>query len=45
MLGAAGFSDEEIMAVGRWSSRAFECYVKLARTKRRAIARTIAGLD
>jgi hypothetical protein len=45
MLGAAGFSDEEIMAVGRWSSRAFECYVKLARTKRRAMARTIAGLD
>jgi hypothetical protein len=44
MLGAAGFSDAEIMAVGRWSSRAFECYVKLQRTKRRAMARVIAGL-
>jgi hypothetical protein len=44
ILGAAGFADEDIMAVGRWSSRAFECYIKLARTKRRAIAKVIAGL-
>jgi hypothetical protein len=44
MLGAAGFSDSDIMAVGRWSSRAFECYLKLARTKRKQMARAIAGL-
>jgi hypothetical protein len=44
MLGSAGFSDEEIMAVGRWSSRAFECYTKLPRTRRRAMAKVIAGL-
>jgi len=43
MLGAAGFADKDIMAKGRWSSRAFECYVKLARTKRRAMAKVIAG--
>jgi hypothetical protein len=34
MLGQAGFEDQEIMSTGRWSSRVFERYVKLARTRR-----------
>ena len=37
MLGQAGFEDQEIMASGRWSSRVFERYLKLARTKRQQI--------
>jgi hypothetical protein len=38
LLGALGHSSEEIKKVGRWSSRAFECYTKLPRTSRAAIA-------
>ena len=34
ILGTKGFSDEEIKLVGRWSSRAFTVYTKLARTQR-----------
>ena len=44
LLGAAGYSDAEIQAVGRWSSRAFECYTKLPRVKRREMARRIGKL-
>ena len=42
MLGQIGFTDEEIQAMGRWSSRAFEDYMKLPRTKRAAMARKLA---
>jgi hypothetical protein len=38
MMGSLGFEDEEIKALGRWSSRAFEGYLKLPRAKRRAVA-------
>lgn len=41
MLGQAGFEDQEIMASGRWSSRVFERYIKLARTKRRIVQEKI----
>ncbi len=34
MLGQLGFEDQDIMATGRWSSRVFERYMKLTRTKR-----------
>ena len=34
LLGEAGFGDEDIMALGRWSSSAFLRYVKLGRLKR-----------
>jgi hypothetical protein len=44
MLGQAGFEDQEIMATGRWSSRVFERYIKLARTKRAATQRKISSL-
>ena len=43
LLGQIGFSDEEIQAMGRWSSRAFESYLKLPRTKRAAMARKLAS--
>ena len=33
-MGLAGFSDEQIMAAGRWSSDAFRAYCKLPRSKR-----------
>jgi hypothetical protein len=38
-LGSVGVQDEEVKALGRWSSRAFEEYLRLPRTKRRAVAR------
>jgi hypothetical protein len=41
MLGSLGYDDEDIQAVGRWSSRAFEEYLRLPRTKRMAMAKKI----
>ena len=43
-LGALGLSDEDIKAVGRWSSRVFEQYIRLPRTKRMAAAEKVAKL-
>ena len=39
MMGVLGFSDEEVKAVGRWSSRSFLDYMKLPRSRRIEIAR------
>ena len=39
MLGSLGYDDDDVKAVGRWSSRAFEEYLMLPRTKRIAIAK------
>jgi hypothetical protein len=44
MLGQVGFEDQEIMATGRWSSRVFERYLKLARTKRQLAHKSISRL-
>ena len=41
MMAAIGYSDEEIKAVGRWSSRAFMEYIKLPRTQRAEIAKRL----
>ncbi len=41
MLGSLGFDDEDVQAVGRWSSRAFEEYLMLPRTKRIAVAKKL----
>jgi hypothetical protein len=41
MLGTLGYDDEDIQEVGRWSSRAFEEYLMLPRTKRMAVAKKI----
>ena len=45
VLGALGFNDHDIKLVGRWSSRAFQTYLKLPRTKRLAMATAIGGLQ
>ena len=42
MLASLGFSDDDIKALGRWSSRAFEEYIRLPRTKRAAMAKEVA---
>ena len=44
VLGSLGFDDHDIKQVGRWSSRAFQTYLKLPRTKRLAMATAIGGL-
>ena len=44
MLGLLGYEDEQIQAMGRWSSRSFEDYIKLSRTKRAKMAREMASL-
>ena len=44
-LAKLGFDDDGIKAAGRWSSRAFENYIKLARTKRAAMGRTISKIS
>ena len=36
-----GYSDDQIMRIGRWNSSAFLCYVKLDRVKRMQISREI----
>ena len=43
-LGSLGYDDNDIQLAGRWSSRAFESYLKLPRTKRIRIAREIGNL-
>ena len=44
MLGSLGYSDEEVQASGRWSSRAFEAYMKLKRTKRSRLGKQIRNI-
>ena len=44
LMGELGFSDSDIMAIGRWSSRSFEAYLKLPRTKRVEMARKLGKL-
>jgi hypothetical protein len=44
MLANLGLPDEELQAAGRWSSRAFEIYMRLKRTKRTAVATKIQQL-
>jgi hypothetical protein len=42
-LGMVGAEDSEVKALGRWSSRAFETYMRLPRTSRRGAARRLGG--
>ena len=39
MMAALGYADEEIKSLGKWSSSAFENYIRLPRNKRRAVAK------
>ena len=43
LMAKNGYSDSEIMRIGRWHSAAFLCYVKLDRVKRMKISREIQG--
>lgn len=45
LMGELGFADSDIMSIGRWSSRAFEDYLKLPRTKRLEMAKKIGALQ
>ena len=42
MLGQLGFSDQEIQAIGRWSSSAFELYIRSPRNVRAKTAMKMA---
>ena len=44
ILATMGFPDKDIKAAGRWSSRAFELYCKLPRTKRNAMSKALGTL-
>jgi hypothetical protein len=44
LLGQLGHADEDIKSIGRWSSRAFEHYLKLPRTTRAQIAQKLGKL-
>jgi len=41
MLANAGLPDDELQAMGRWSSRAFEVYLKLKRTKQMTVGKKV----
>ena len=41
MMASLGYSDKDVKAVGRWSSRAVDLYIKLPRTKRIATAKKV----
>ena len=43
-MGRMGFSEQEIMAQGRWSSQAFKCYTKLGMVKRLKLAERMKNL-
>lgn len=45
LMGEKGYTEEQIMAVGRWSSQAYQTYLKLPRTKRMEMAKHIGGMD
>jgi hypothetical protein len=38
MMAARGFAEDDIKAIGRWSSRAYEAYIKHPRTRRAELA-------
>ena len=42
-MGRLGYKDEEIKAVGRWSSEAYLHYIKCARLKRMKVAKELAS--
>ena len=44
LMGTLGYSEEQIMALGRWSSNAFNMYLKLPRTRRLQMAKTLGNL-
>ena len=45
LVASLGYTDEEIQALGRWSSAAYNSYIKLPRTRRLQMAREIGSLN
>jgi hypothetical protein len=44
LMAVLGYSDSDIKAMGRWSSRAFETYIRMPRTRRMEMARAFAEM-
>ena len=44
MVAKLGFSEEEMQALGRWSSSAYNAYIELPRTRRLQMAKSIGAL-
>ena len=44
ILAHNGLADEQLKEAGRWSSSAYERYIKLSRTKRISLAKTISNI-
>ena len=42
MLAREGYSESQLKQIGRWSSRAYECYIKLGRSRRHEMAKACA---
>ena len=45
LMGSLGYTDEQIQAIGRWSSNAYNVYVKLPRTRRLQMAKVLGKLN
>jgi hypothetical protein len=43
-MGTLGFSEDDVKEAGRWSSNAYEVYMRLPRKKRQAVAEQISKL-
>ena len=43
VMGQLGFGDEELKALGRWSSSAYTAYLKLPRTRRLEMAKSLGS--
>ena len=44
-MGSLGFTEDDIKEAGRWSSKAYELYLRLPRVKRAAVAARIGELE
>ena len=45
VLGSLGFAEDDIKSCGRWSSRSFELYCKLPRSRRMEMSKKIAAMN
>lgn len=45
LMGSLGYTEEQIQAIGRWSSNAYQVYMKLPRTRRLQMAKVLGNLN
>ena len=45
LMGTLGYSENEIKSIGRWSSKCFQDYIKLPRTRRLEMAKQLGNLN